>query len=158
MGMLLFSKKYVNLAQLATNFGKSFMVGMMAVFLNQKHNEKVVVVTPTDTLASVQQTKFCPIASDVHDNLWDEKVKSVHYCTFDDFLTGKIPLNAILLVDEIDLLFFNDVPKITTGKLISSVLLISKYKVYGLSATFRGNQGKRKINELLGDCNFIETD
>ena len=53
MGMLLFSKKYVNLAQLATNFGKSFMMGMIAVFINQKYKEKVVVVTPTDTLASV---------------------------------------------------------------------------------------------------------
>jgi hypothetical protein len=31
------------------------------------------------------------------------------------------------------------VPKIIKGKLISSVLLLSKYKIYGLSATFRGN-------------------
>lgn len=53
MGMLLFSKKSINLAQLATNFGKSFMIGMMAVFLNQKHKDKVVVVVPTDTLTSV---------------------------------------------------------------------------------------------------------
>ena len=139
MGMLLFSKKYANLAQLATNFGKSFIMGIMAVFLNQKHKEKVVVVTPTDTLASVQQTKFCPLASDVHDDLWDDNVKSIYYCTFDDFLTGKIPLNAILLVDEIDLLFFKDAPKISKGKLISSVVLLNKYKIYGLSATFRGN-------------------
>ena len=109
------------------------------MFLNQKHKEKVVVVTPTDTLASVQQNKFCPLASDVHDNLWDDKVKNVHYCTYNDLLTGKIPLNAILLVDEIDLLFFKDAPKIINGKLISSVLLLSKYKLYGLSATFRGN-------------------
>jgi len=75
----------------------------------------------------------------VHDDLWDEKVKSIHYCTYEDFLTGKIPLDAILLIDEIDLLFFNDAPKIIKGKLISSVLLLDKYKVYGLSATFRGN-------------------
>ena len=79
------------------------------------------------------------MASDVHDELWDENIKSIHYCTYNDFLTGKIPLNAILLVDEIDLLFFNDVPKIIKGKLISPVLLLSKYKIYGLSATFRGN-------------------
>lgn len=137
--MLLFSKKYVNLAQLATNFGKSFMIGIMAVFLNQKYKEKVIVATPNDTLASVQQNKFCPSASDVHDDLWDENVKSIHYCTYDDFLTGRIPLNAIILVDEIDLLFFKDVPKIIKGKLISSVLLLSKHQVYGLSATFRGN-------------------
>lgn len=53
IGMLLLSKKYVNLAQLATNFGKSFIMGIMAFFLNQEHKEKVVVVTPTDTLAAV---------------------------------------------------------------------------------------------------------
>ena len=75
----------------------------------------------------------------IHDDLWDDNVKSVYYCTNDDFLTGKIPLNVILLVDEIDLLFFNDLPKIIKGRLISSVLLLSKYKVYVLSATFRGN-------------------
>ena len=29
------------------------MMGIMAIFINQKHKEKVVVVTPTDTLAAV---------------------------------------------------------------------------------------------------------
>ena len=47
-------------------------------------------------------------------------------------------MDTILLVDEIDTLFFNDAPKIIKGRLVSSVLLLSKYKVYGMSAIFRG--------------------
>lgn len=75
----------------------------------------------------------------MHDDLWDENVKGIHYCTYENFLTGRVPLNAFLLVDEVDMLFFNDVPKIIKGKLISSVMMLSKYTVYGLSATFKGN-------------------
>ena len=84
-------------------------------------------------------------------------MKGIHYCTYQDLLTGAIPEDTILLVDEIDALFFNDIPKFIKRKLISSVLLLSKYRVYGMSATFRGDQGKRKIMKLLPDCNFMET-
>lgn len=38
MGMLLKSAKFVNLTQLATASGKSFMLGIMATFLNKKFN------------------------------------------------------------------------------------------------------------------------
>ena len=76
--------------------------------------------------------------NETYDDLWDQNVKEVHYCTYSDFLLGKIPEDTILLIDEIDALFFGDTPRIIKGKLISSVLLLSKYKVYGMSATFRG--------------------
>ena len=36
MGMLLKSAKFVNLAQLATASGKSFMLGILATYLNNK--------------------------------------------------------------------------------------------------------------------------
>ena len=62
-----------------------------------------------------------------------------------------------MLVDEIDSLFFIDAPKMIKERLISSVLLLNKYKVYGMSATFRGEQGKRKMKKLLSDSYFIET-
>jgi hypothetical protein len=37
-------------------------------------------------------------------------MKGIFYCTYEDFLSGNIPLGTILLVDEIDTLFFNDKP------------------------------------------------
>ena len=83
-------------------------------------------------------------------------MKEVHYCTYENFLTGNIPEGTILLVDEIDTIFFSDTPRLIRGKLISSVLLLNKYKIYGMSATFRGEQGKRKMKRLLNDSNFIE--
>ena len=95
--------------------------------------------------------------NETRDDLWDPLVKEVHYCTYPDFLSGNIPEDAILLVDEIDTLFFSDTPKIVEARLVSSVLLLSKYRVYGMSATFRGEQGKRKMKRLLNDSNFIET-
>ena len=114
------------------------MLGIMATYLNKKFKQKVAVVVPTDTLAAIQQDKCCILFNKTEDDLWDPEVKEVHYCTYQNFLTGNIPKDTILLVDEIDYLFFNDVPKIIKGKLISSVLLLSKYRFYGMSATFRG--------------------
>lgn len=53
MGLMLKSSKYRNLVQLATASGKSFMLGIMAAYLNNKYKQKVVVVVPTDTLAAI---------------------------------------------------------------------------------------------------------
>lgn len=46
------------------------------------------------------------------DDLWDPNVKEVHYCTYQNFISGDIPKDTILLIDEIDSLFFTDAPKI----------------------------------------------
>jgi hypothetical protein len=43
------------------------------------------------------------------------------------------------MVDEIDALFFNDKPKLKDNKLISTILLLNKYEVVGMTATFRGD-------------------
>ena len=51
--MLLKSAKFANLAQLATASGKSFMLGILATYLNRKYKKKVVVVVPTDILAAI---------------------------------------------------------------------------------------------------------
>lgn len=44
------------------------------------------------------------------DQLYDIEGSGVFYCIFEDMLSGKIPINTILFVDEIDTFFFNDKP------------------------------------------------
>jgi len=53
------------------------------------------------------------------------------------------------MLDEIDSLFFSDAPKIVDGRLISSIILLNKYKVIGMTATFRGQKGLDKIVAFL---------
>jgi hypothetical protein len=138
MYLLLNSDKHKTLIQLATGFGKSFMLGLMARYLNLFHNKKVTVVVPNEVLAAIQQQKYAPWASKVGDDLFADTV-DIHYCTYFDFLAGNIPLNAVILVDEIDSLFFEDKPAIVGNKFISSILLLNKYTVIGVTATFRGD-------------------
>jgi hypothetical protein len=83
-------------------------------------------------------------------------MSGVFYCTYKDFLTGNIPITAVLLVDEIDSLFFthkkleniNDV-------LLSPLILLNKYKVIGMTATFRGDQGKANMQAFMHDSLVI---
>jgi len=140
MYLLLNSQHHWILIQLTTGFGKSFMLGLMARYLNLIHGKKVIVVVPNEVLAAIQQDKYSPWASKVGDHLFVTNA-DIHYCTYEDFLTGKISLSAVLFVDEIDSLFFADTPKIVDGRLLSSILLLNKYKVIGVTATFRGDQG-----------------
>ncbi len=79
------------------------------------------------------------------------------YCTHDNFLTGDIPLDAIVFVDEIDALFFSDKPQLKGTKFVSAILLLNKYKVIGMTATFRGDQGRNKILQLTEDSYVIKT-
>jgi hypothetical protein len=66
---------------------------------------------------------------------------TINYCTYNDLLTGTVPFSTILLVDEIDSFFFADAPVVVGNKLLSSILLLNKYKVIGMTATFRGERG-----------------
>jgi hypothetical protein len=70
---------------------------------------------------------YSPWASKAHDDLFGTKAVTINYCTYEDFLTTKIPLNTICLVDEIDSSFFGDSPKLVGDKFISSILLLNKY-------------------------------
>jgi hypothetical protein len=65
----------------------------------------VVVVVPNEVLAATQQRKYSPWASKIGDDLFTHHT-DIHYCTYADVLTGNIPRDTILLVDEIDSLFF----------------------------------------------------
>jgi hypothetical protein len=58
-------------------------------------------------------------------------------------------------VDEIDSLFFNDKPEIKEGMLLSGILLLNKYRVIGMTATFRGDQGLNKMKSFLKDSCII---
>jgi superfamily II DNA or RNA helicase len=125
------------LMQLPTGTGKSLMFGLMSRYINIIYGNKTVVVVPNEILAASQQKKYAPWASEIGDDLFEVNA-DIHYCTYFDLLTGNIPLNAVLFVDEIDSLFFADVPIIRNTKLISSILLLNKYKIIGMTATFRG--------------------
>lgn len=114
------------------------MFGLLARYYNLK-GKKVAVVVPNEVLAAIQQDKYCPWASKVADDLFNKDIKEVFYCTYDDYLTGKIPLDTIVLVDEIDALFFNDKPQLKGTKFLSAILLLNKYNAIGMTATFRGD-------------------
>ncbi len=139
MYAVLASKHKRTFMQQPTGTGKSLMFGLMARHVNLERGVKVVVVVPNEVLAAVQQDKYCPLASRISDNLFDKDAKEVFYCTYDDFITGGIPLDAIVFVDEIDALIFSDKPEVRGTKLISAILLLNKYEVIGMTATFRGD-------------------
>jgi hypothetical protein len=107
-------------------------------------------VVPNEVLATIQQQKYSPWSSKVGDNLYAINA-DIHYCTYIDFLTGNIPVSATLLVDEIDSIFFADTPSVVANMLLSSILLLNKYKVIGMTATFRGDQGQAKLSAFLKD-------
>ena len=66
-------------------------------------------------------------------------------------------MDTIVLVDEIDALFFSDKPQLTGTNFLSAILLLNKYKVIGMTATFRGDQGRNKILQLIEDSYAIKT-
>ena len=106
------SQHRATLMQLATGAGKSLMFGLMACFINTKNKCKVAVVVPNGTLAAIQQDKYCSKSCKVQSALFDEAEMGVFYCTYDDLLTGNIPTTTVLLVDEVDTLFFSDSPAV----------------------------------------------
>jgi hypothetical protein len=108
----------------------------MATYLNLTKRKKVVVVVPNEVLAAIQE-KYAPLSSKDIGDLFLINTE-INYCTYSDFFSGSIPLETVLLVDEIDSLFFSDSPLMNGSRLISAVLLLNKYQVIGMTATFRG--------------------
>ena len=87
------------------------MFGLMSRYFNLK-GYKVAVVVPNEVLAAIQQDMYSPWASRAQSKLFDEKEICINYCTYEDFFSGKIPSSTICFVDEIDALFFNDLPEL----------------------------------------------
>jgi superfamily II DNA or RNA helicase len=157
MYVLLTSTHKRTLMQRPTGTGKSLILGLMARYLNIIFGIKVAVVVPNEVLAAIQQSKYSPWASKIGDALFELK-SDIHYCTYSDFLTGNIPFGTILLVDEIDSLFFADTPTVIGNRLLSAITLLNKYKVIGMTATFRGEQGLSKMKALMNDNIVIKTE
>jgi hypothetical protein len=126
MFLILSSNKRITLSKLATGVGKSLMFGLMSNYINEVYNTKVAVIVPNEVLAAIQQDKYAPWASRCHDDLWKNK-KDIHYCTYEDFASGRIPKDTILLVDEIDSLFFSEKPEIRGDKFLSVIHLLNQY-------------------------------
>jgi hypothetical protein len=65
--------------------------------------------------------------------------------------------DTVLLVDEFHELFFNQPATIVNGKLASAILkLKAAVKLIGVSATFRGDVGSKKINTIM-NVQFLKT-
>ncbi len=98
----------------------------MASYLSLIKGRKVAVVVPNEMLAAIQQ-RYSPLNSKDIGDLFLPNT-AINYCTYSDFLSGSIPLDTVLLVDEIDSLFFSDSPFISGGRLLSAILLLNKYQ------------------------------
>ena len=66
-------------------------------------------------------------------------------------------MDAVILMDEVDALFFTDKPEVRGTKIMSTILLLNKYEVIGMTATFRGDQGKKKILQLVKESHALKT-
>lgn len=154
MFLFVTSPSKINLAQLPTGTGKSMMLGLLAKYYHQQ-GRKVAVVVPNQVLAATQQDLYSPWASKAQDDLFDATACSINYCTYGDFLTANIPLSTVCLVDEIDALFFNDVPKLEGTKFVSAILLLNEYQTFAMSATFRGEQGTKWLARFMKGSNII---
>lgn len=95
--------------QLATGFGKSLLLGVIAEHINITTGKKVFVVVPTSFLQLYQEINYCPNASRVPEDLTETRAPNIFYCCYEQFMATKLimPTDTILLVDEFHELFFN---------------------------------------------------
>lgn len=82
LGLLLLSNKHTTLIQLATGFGKSFMLALAAEYLNKTTRKKVIIVVPTPFLHLYQESNYCTTASKVPEDINEPKTTDIFYCTY----------------------------------------------------------------------------
>jgi ERCC4-related helicase len=75
MGLLLKSHHHTTLIQLATGFGKSLMLALLAKYINKTTGKKVIILVPSDFLHAYQQSFYCPSASNIPDDITDPACK-----------------------------------------------------------------------------------
>lgn len=85
MNLLLTSKKHTTLVQLATGFGKSLMLALMAKYVNTFLGKKVIIAVPSAFLHAYQQHFYCPTASKIPEDITDPVTKDISYCSFKRF-------------------------------------------------------------------------
>ena len=86
-------------------------------------------------------------------------IKEVFYCDFERFNAPQfmVPNDTILLVDEFHELFFDKKVQLANRKVVSVVSkLLSAAQVIGVSATYRGDAGAKKISQILQNSIFIK--
>lgn len=155
MYLMLTSTYLRTLMQLPTGTGKSLMFGLMSRYVNKIYAKKTVVAVPNEVLAAIQQTKYSPRSSkDIGDVFLNNTL--INYCTYFDVLTGNIPIDTIVFIDEIDSLFFSDTPIVNVNRFLSAILLMNKYKIVGMTATFRGERGINMIKAFIKDTAVIK--
>jgi hypothetical protein len=124
-----------------------------------KTGKKVIVVVPTSFLHLYQESNYCLGASRDPSDLFDPTIAKISYCNYDVFLLAKLVTDgAILLIDEFHELFFSQRLQVTEGKFISVLqrILVAS-KVVGVSATFRGEIGVKKITQMIPESIFIDS-
>jgi hypothetical protein len=68
-----------------------------------------------------------------------------------------MPANTVVLADEFHELFFNQPVQVVNGALVSTILkLKNAARLIGVSATFRGDAGIKKISTIM-ESQFIKT-
>jgi hypothetical protein len=68
-----------------------------------------------------------------------------------------MPADTVILADEFHELFFNQPATVVNGKLVSTILkLKAAVQLIGVSATFRGDAGIKKISTIM-ESQFIKT-
>jgi hypothetical protein len=130
----------------------------MASFLKKTSGKKVLVVVPTPFLHLYQESNYCPNASKIPEDINDPMVFGIFYCTYEIFLqlSPTVLANSIVLIDEFHELFFNYPAALVDGKFVSVIKsLLTATRVIGVSATFRGDAGVKKIETILSDSLFI---
>ena len=75
MGLLLKSQHHTTLTQLATGFGKSLMLALLAKYINKTTGKKVIILVPSAFLHAYQQYFYCPSASNIPDDITDPSCK-----------------------------------------------------------------------------------
>ena len=155
MFLMLTSTHQRTLMKIPTGTGKSLMFGLMSRYINKIYAKKTVVAVPNDVLAAIQQQKYSPCSSkDIGDAFLNNTL--MNYCTYFDVLTGNIPIDTIMFIDEIHSFFFSDAPVVNGNRFLSAILLLNKYKIVGMTATFRGERGLNMIKSLLKDTAVIK--
>jgi hypothetical protein len=114
---------------------------------------------PSDFLHAYQQFFYCPSASEIPDDITDQACKQIFYCSYNRFNAPDfvIPTDTVLFADECHEIFFNQPVTVVNGKLVSPILkLKAVVQLIGVSATFRGAAGIKKINTIM-DAQFLKT-
>jgi hypothetical protein len=135
------------------------MLALLAKYLNKTTGKKVIILVPSAFLHAYQQFFYCPSASKIPDDITDPACKQIFYCSYKRFSAPdfEMPADTVVLADEFHELFFNQPVQVVNGKLVSTIFkLRNAAGLIGVSATFRGDAGIKKISTIM-ESQYIKT-